>query len=78
MKYVIQYTFDWVQLGCDCCTDWETEIHVFEEHRVAEGVYTHYASNIDSLYDEEELRAWVNDEIPEFNNFELHEDTRFA
>lgn len=77
MKYVIMYTYDWVHLGCDCCTDWESEIHVYEEHRVAEGVYTHYSS-IPTMYDEDDLREYINTECPEFNNFDLHPDSYFA
>lgn len=78
MKYVIQYTFHWVQLGCDCCTDWESEIHVYEEHRVDDGVYTSYMGDLTIMYDEDDLRKYINDNCPEFNNFELHPYSYFA
>lgn len=77
MKYIIKYTYDWVQLGCDCCTDWDSEIHVYEEHRVNDGVYTHYAST-PTIYDEDDLREYINTACPEFNNFDLHPDSYFA
>lgn len=77
MKYVIQYTYDWIQQGCDCCVDWDSEMSVFEEHRVHEGVYT-YHSNIPTMYDEQDLRQYVNETCPEFNNFELHPNSYFA
>lgn len=77
MKYVIKYTYDRIETGCECCTDYDSEIHVYEEHRVAEGVYTHQSETY-SICDETELREYIGIMHPEYNNFELHPYSYFV
>lgn len=82
MKYVIKYTYDWFHLGCDCCTDWDSEMHVYELHTDDDGITTytthHTSLNILSMYDENDLREYIELMHPEFSNYTLHPDSYFA
>ena len=76
MQYTIKYEYEWWEEGCGCCTDSSSEVHIYEEHRVEEGVYTsHFGVPI--MEDEDELRAYFADNHPEYNGFVVHEDTRW-
>lgn len=77
MKYVIQYQYDTYYIGCDCCSESTSEIHIYEEHRVNDGVYTSYIEHADLIEDEDELREYINKTCPEFNNFDVHPDTHY-
>lgn len=77
MKYIIQYEYDSYYTGCGCCSESSSEIHIYEEHRVRDGVYTSYIGHTDLIEDEEELREYINNTCPEFNNFDVHPDTRY-
>lgn len=78
MKYVILYQYEWWDLGCGCCSDSGAEIHIYESHRVEEGVYTSHIAYAGYIEDEVELRQYINDVCPEFNNFDVHPDTQYA
>lgn len=77
MKYIIQYEYDSYDLGCGCCSASSSEIHIYEEHRVNDCVYTSYIQYTSLIEDEEELREYINNACPEFNNFDVHPDTRY-
>lgn len=78
MKYIILYEHDWWEEGCGCCTDSSAEIHIYEEDRVEDGVYTSHIPYAHYIQDEQELRAYINTVCPEFNNFDVHPDTYYA
>lgn len=77
MKYIIQYTYDCYDLGCGCCTESTSEIHIYEEHHVDVGIYTSHIEHADLIEDDNELREYINNTCPEFNNFDVHPDTRY-
>lgn len=74
MKYVIQYTYEWYSLGCECCSDSSYEMEIYDENGTSI-YYNAYAPWID---DEKHLREWVSENIPQYNNFDVHVDTQFA
>lgn len=74
MKYVIQYTHDYWSLGCDCCTDYSSEMEIYDEN----GTSIYYNAYAPFIEDEKYLREWVNEMLPQYNKFDIHEDTQFA
>jgi hypothetical protein len=74
MKYVIKYEYDNYEEPCECCSYSEQTLTVYDANNAVilennnVGVW---AGN------EHELREYVGDKYPEYNNFSVHEDTRW-
>lgn len=75
VEYVIKYEYEWFEEGCGCCSSSTSEVHVYETNRT-DGTYM---SNfyVPLMEDESELREWIADNYPEYNDFVVHEDTRW-
>jgi len=74
-EYVIQYEYWSWSLGCDCCHDYSSEVHIYETSR-EDGAYMSSFS-IGLMENEEELREYINEYHPEYNDFVVHKDTKW-
>lgn len=73
MKYIILYEYYSITLGCECCHDYSSEIHIYKE----ENVDRCYESNFECklIENEEQLREFINSVDPYYNGFDVHPDT---
>lgn len=69
--YVIKYEYYWYEEGCGCCTNSESTVEIYHNRLDA------YKSsfNVPMMYDEDDLREYINDYHPEYNGFMVHPDT---
>lgn len=74
MSYVIKYEYDNYEEGCGCCSYSEQTLTVYDQNNniVFETEYPGVWAE-----DEEELRFYIHTNYPEYNNFVVHEDTRW-
>lgn len=72
-EYVIKYEYYWWNEGCECCTNSTSEVEIYQGRTDA------YMSSFSTplMEDEAELREWIADNYPEYNDFVVHEDTRW-
>lgn len=71
--YVIKYEYYWYEEGCGCCTGSESTVEIFDNRLDA------YMSGfgVPIMQDEDELREYIHEYYPEYDNFTVHEDTRW-
>lgn len=75
-EYVMMYEYQMIDLGCGCCHDYESRLTVYESSRADEGVYTS-SFEVGLMENEEELREYIAEHHPEYNDFVVHEDCRW-
>lgn len=70
-EYVIKYEYNWWEEGCGCCTNSESTVEIYQ------GRLDAYMSqfNVPPLENEQELREYIQEYHPEYNDFTVHEDT---
>lgn len=73
--FTIKYSYYVYNLGCECCDDYVSEIHIYDNRRT-DGAYL---SSFDCslLCNEKELREYIHDMDSFYDGFTVHEDTRY-
>ena len=74
MKYELEYRYDWWELGCGCCSDSETSLTV---RATDSSMPLHILNNVGLHSNEEELREWVEHNLPQYADFSVHPDTEW-
>ena len=80
-RYTITYDYDFYQLGCECCSDWESEVTIYDTLRDdnQDQLRTYESCfSVPMMYSEKQLREYINSNYPEWNDFEIDPDTRYA
>jgi len=73
-QYVIKYTYDSYVEGCECCSYSAQELTVFDSLGnvlIETDIVGGWAEN------ESELRVYIDETYPEYNDFVVHEDSRW-
>lgn len=73
--FTIKYEYDSWDVGCGCCTDSSSEIHIYDNRRT-DGAYISSFS-CSPIEDEHELREYIHSVDPFYDGFTVHEDTRY-
>lgn len=74
-EYVIKYEYNsWVD-GCGCCSWSDSEVHIYRASR-EDGAYMSNFT-VPLMMSEGELRDFINEYWPEYNDFAAHEDSRW-
>lgn len=70
-EYVIKYEYNWWEEGCGCCTYSESTVEIYQ------GRLDAYMSqfNVPIMENEQELREYIQEYHPEYNDFTVHEET---
>jgi hypothetical protein len=71
--YVIKYEYYWYEEGCGCCSNSESTVEIY--HNRLDAYMSSFSVPI--MEDEDELRKYINDYHPEYNDFVVHEDTQW-
>lgn len=73
-KYTIKYTYDNYVEGCGCCSYSEQELTVYdnEGNILIDGINAGMCPE-----NESELRVYIDETYPEYNDFVVHEDSRW-
>lgn len=71
--FVIKYTYHYIpESGCPCCSESERTIFIYDNN----GYLFFYDYGVDLWAEnEEQLREFINDQCPQYNNFTVHDDT---
>jgi hypothetical protein len=75
-EYTIKYEYEYIDHECPCCAYSDKTITIYENNRT-DGVYTSSFDTFLIAEDENVLREFINDYYPEYNDFSVHEDTRW-
>lgn len=73
--YVIKYEYCSWEESCGCCTDYSSELSIYNENNL-------FVPLLDSDYaplleDVDELCDYIAEHYPEYRDFVVHEDTRW-
>ena len=69
---VVQYWYSSYDLGCGCCSDSDSYINVWVDGKLVEDERW-----FSLILNEEELREEISAQYPQYNGFEVHEDTQY-
>lgn len=73
--FTVKYEYYTWHMGCDCCDDYASEIHIYDNRRT-DGAY---ASSFECglIADEHELREFIHNMDSYYDGFVVHPDTRY-
>lgn len=73
-KYTIKYTYDNYVESCECCSYSEQELTVYDKEGnvLIDGINAGMWPE-----NESELRVYIDETYPEYNDFVVHDDTRW-
>lgn len=74
-EYIIKYEYYWWSESCGCCSYSDSEVHIYETSR-EDGAYMS-CFTVPVMMSEGELRDYINQYHPEYNDFVVHEDCRW-
>lgn len=80
-RYTISYDYDWYSLSCECCLDWTSEVHIYDNLRPDNKNHcVTYEScfSVPTMYDEKDLRTYIESEYPEWADFIAHPNNTYA
>jgi dihydroorotate dehydrogenase len=75
MKYIILYEYYSWDIGCGCCSDSSSEVHIWKEERFnTDGAYESNFS-CPPMENEQELREYTHSVDPYYDGFNVHPGT---
>lgn len=72
MKYTITYEYNSWSLGCECCTDYSSEIRIFEG-----GTLVKLIEYADMMENASELLEYIKEHYSEYSDCVVDPDSRW-
>lgn len=71
MTYVVEYKYEFWQLGCDCCSDSRSVVTISKDSKFIDSF------DVDLMEDEDELREFMDKYHPEYKGFIVDPDSEW-